>query len=69
MIAMYGEASGREVRHPDYWEVFGAMRFCAIMIPLGDRMVAAGLLPAEASMAIENDVTAAVARLLDQFGS
>jgi aminoglycoside phosphotransferase (APT) family kinase protein len=69
MIDMYAEASGREVRHPEYWEVFGAMRFCAIMIPLGDRMVAAGLMPEEASMAIENDVTAAVVRLLDQFAS
>ena len=69
MIEMYAEASGREVRHPEYWEIFGAMRFCAIMIPLGDRMVTAGLMPEEASMAIENDVTAAVARLLDRFGS
>jgi aminoglycoside phosphotransferase (APT) family kinase protein len=68
MVELYAAASGREVRHPDYWELFGAVRFCAIMIPLGDRMVAAGLLPAEASMAIENDVTAAVSRLLDRFG-
>ncbi len=69
MIAMYAAASGREVRAPEYWEIFGAVRFCSIFIPLGDRMVAAGLLPPEASMAIENDVTVAVARLLDAVAS
>jgi len=69
MISMYSEASGRDVRDPVYWEIFGAMRFCAIMIPLGDRMVAAGLMPPEASMAVDNDVTAAVARLLEQAGA
>lgn len=65
MIAIYQEVSGNEVRAPRYWEIFAAVRFCAIFIPLGDRMVAAGLFPPEMSMAIENDVTASVARLLD----
>lgn len=64
MIAIYEEVSGREVRHPHYWEVFGAMRFDAIMIPLVDRMVAAGLVPAEINMAVANAVTGAVANLL-----
>ena len=65
MITIYEEVSGREVRDPHYWEVFGAMRFDAIMIVLADRMVGAGLVPAEMSMAVGNDVTAALARLLD----
>jgi aminoglycoside phosphotransferase (APT) family kinase protein len=64
MIAMYEEASGQEVRNAHYWEVFGAMRFAAIMIPLADRMVDAGLVPAEINMAVANAVTDAVARLL-----
>jgi aminoglycoside phosphotransferase (APT) family kinase protein len=64
MIAMYEEASGREVRNPHYWEVFGAMRFAAIMIPLADRMVAAGLVPAALNMSVANAVTDAVAKLL-----
>ena len=64
MITMYEEASGREVRNAHYWEVFGAMRFDAIMIPLADRMVAAGLVPAEINMAVADAVTDAVARLL-----
>ncbi len=56
--------SGREVRNPHYWEVFGAMRFDAIMIPLADRMVEAGLVPEEINMSVANEVTDAVARLL-----
>ena len=65
MIELYEEASGREVRDPHYWEVFGAMRFAAIMIPLADRMVDAGLMPAEINMAVANPVTQAMAVLLD----
>ncbi|MDA8046063.1 MAG: phosphotransferase family protein [Actinomycetota bacterium] len=65
MIAIYEEVSGREVRDPHYWEVFGAMRFDAIMIVLADRMVDAGLVPAAANMAVANAVTEALARLLE----
>ena len=63
MIELYEQASGREVRDAHYWEVFGAMRFAAIMIPLADRMVDAGLMPAEINMAVANDVTQAMATL------
>ena len=63
-IARYEQVSGREVRHPHYWEVFGAMRFCAIFIRLGDRLTAAGLVPPERNPAVGNQVTAALARLL-----
>jgi aminoglycoside phosphotransferase (APT) family kinase protein len=63
-IAMYEEASGREVRDPHYWEVYGAMRFDAVMIVLSDRMVGAGLVPASLGMAVDNGVTEALARLL-----
>jgi aminoglycoside phosphotransferase (APT) family kinase protein len=65
MIAIYEEEAGREVRSPHYWEVFGAMRFDAIMIVLADRMVDAGLVPAAVNMAVVNDVTEALARLLE----
>jgi aminoglycoside phosphotransferase (APT) family kinase protein len=64
MIEIYEEVSGREVRDPHYWEVFGAMRFAAIMIPLSDRMVKAGLAPAELNMSVANGVTDALAKLL-----
>jgi aminoglycoside phosphotransferase (APT) family kinase protein len=68
MISLYEEAPGREVRDPHYWEVFATMRFCAIMIRLADRMVAAGLVPAELNMSVDNDVTNALSRQLDRGG-
>ena len=64
MIDLYEQASGREVRAPHYWEVFGAMRFCAIFIGLGDRMTNGGLLPPEMNPAVHNMVTQALADLL-----
>lgn len=64
MIDYYERVSGRTVRDPHYWEVFGAMRFCAIFIRLGDRMVAAGLIPPEMNPAVGNQVTEALAGLL-----
>ena len=64
MVARYEQVSGRTVRAPHYWEVFGAMRFCAIFIRLGDRLTAAGLLPPEQNPAVGNQVTAALAVLL-----
>ena len=64
MIDLYEKASGREVRDPHYWEVFGAMRFCAIFIGLGDRMTDSGLLPPEMNPAVGNMVTQALADLL-----
>ena len=64
MIDHYAQVSGREVREPHYWEVFGAMRFCTIFIRLGDRMTAAGLLPPERNPAVGNQVTAALAVML-----
>ena len=65
MVAHYEKVSGREVRAPDYWEVFGLMRFCAIYVRLGDRMEAHGLVPPEASPAVENQVTEALAQRLE----
>jgi aminoglycoside phosphotransferase (APT) family kinase protein len=64
MVRIYEDVSGREVRDPHYWEVFGLMRYAAIMIPLSDRMVSAGLVPAELDMAVANGVTDTLARLI-----
>ncbi len=65
MVAHYEQVSGLEVRDPHYWEVFGAMRFCTIFIRLGDRLTAAGLLPPEKNPAVGNQVTVALAKLLE----
>jgi len=64
MIARYEETSGRAVLDPHYWEVFAAMRFCAVFIRLGDRLTAAGFMPPERNPAVGNLVTAALAALL-----
>ena len=64
MIARYEQVSGRTVREPHYWEVFGAMRFCTIFIRLGDRLTAAGFVPPERNPAVGNQVTDALAALL-----
>ncbi len=65
MIAYYEKVSGNEVRNPHFWEVFAAMRFAAIFIRLGDRLVASGLVPDGMNPAVGNMVTAALSRLLE----
>jgi aminoglycoside phosphotransferase (APT) family kinase protein len=49
----------------DYWEIFATMRFDAIMIKLSDRFLAAGIQTEETSTAVNNGVTEALGRLLD----
>ncbi len=69
MIEQWQAATGRApVGGIDYWEIFAAMRFDAIMIRLGDRLVKRGYVPAEANMAVENGTTEALTRLLDRRG-
>ena len=65
MIAQWESQSGRRVKADiHYWEIFAVMRFCAIMIGLGDRFERAGLSPPGQSPAIQNGVTDALERLL-----
>ena len=59
------ELMGRKVAGDiHYWETFATLRFCAIMIKLGDRFTAAGIANPNQSTAIHNGVTDALARLL-----
>lgn len=60
-VAHYEAVSGREVRNPDYWEIFAIVRFCSIFVGLGDRLVNAGLIGAESNPAVANMVTQALA--------
>ncbi len=64
MVTHYELVSGRSGRDPHYWEVFAAMRFCAIFIRLGDRMARSGLLGEGVNPAVGNMVTAGLADLL-----
>jgi len=68
-VAIWEAKSGRRGADTiDYWEIFGAMRFDAIMVKLGDRMVRAGIVPEEAGMAVNNGTTDALGRLLERQG-
>lgn len=68
-VALWEARSGRRVADSiDYWEIFGAMRFDAIMIKLGDRMLRAGIVPPDASISVNNGTTEALARLLERQG-
>jgi aminoglycoside phosphotransferase (APT) family kinase protein len=65
MVALWESRTGREVANQiDYWEIFATMRFCAIMIKLADRMVRAGIVPAQLDMPIRNGTTDALEKLL-----
>lgn len=65
MVAYWEELTGRRVSDILYWEIYSAMRFCAVFIKLGGRFVNLGLAPPDSTMAIQNLVTDALARLLD----
>jgi len=70
MVSIWEARSGRRVADMiDYWEIFGTMRFCAIMIKLGDRMVRASIVPAEANMPLVNGTTESLERLLARQGA
>ncbi len=70
MVARWEARTGRAVADDiDYWEIFAVMRFCAIMIKLGDRIARAGMLPAGADMSVENGTTDALERLLAKQGA
>lgn len=64
MVACYEAASGRACGDLDYWEMFAAMRFCAIFIRIGDRMARSGLLGPGINPAVGNLATVALAARL-----
>jgi aminoglycoside phosphotransferase (APT) family kinase protein len=65
MVEQWESLMGRKVIGGiHYWEVFAVMRFCAIMIKLGDRLTRAGIVPEEAGMSIRNGTTDSLERLL-----
>ncbi len=68
MVAIWENATGMSAGNIDYWEIYALMRFNVIMVGLGDRMVRAGLIPAENNMAVNNGTTDAIARRLEAVG-
>jgi aminoglycoside phosphotransferase (APT) family kinase protein len=70
MVELWEERMGRAVSGGiDYWEIFAAMRFCAIMVKLGDRLASRGLTPPNANMSVANGTTDALQRLLTRQGA
>jgi aminoglycoside phosphotransferase (APT) family kinase protein len=63
-IARYQAWSGHEVRHLEYYEVFGAFRFSVIMIRVARLMAELGLLPEESDLDANNGSTRILADLL-----
>lgn len=63
MTKHWEQASGLEAGDMHYWEMLAIMRFCAIMLKLGDRMMQAGI-AVEPNVPIENGVTRALRRRL-----
>lgn len=64
MVACYEASASRACGDLDYWEMFAAMRFCAIFIRIGDRMARSGLLGPGINPAVGNLATVALAARL-----
>jgi len=62
--AIYARQTGREVGDTHYFEVFAAMRLAVAMIHTGDRLTAAGTVPASMNLGIHNPGTQVLADLL-----
>lgn len=54
LVAFYEAASGREVRHLDYYEAWAALRLSILMHRAGNLMIEFGLLPPDAPMKLNN---------------
>jgi aminoglycoside phosphotransferase (APT) family kinase protein len=62
-IARYEELTGHAVLHADFYEVFAAVRLAILMHRGGRLMTAAGLLPPDAPMKLNNPASQLLARL------
>jgi aminoglycoside phosphotransferase (APT) family kinase protein len=64
-VARYEELTGHPVRDIHYWEIFAGTRLAIIMVRAAHMMIAAGLLPPDATMAVSNPAVQLVAGLLE----
>ncbi|MDT7655768.1 MAG: hypothetical protein QOF38_483 [Pseudonocardiales bacterium] len=63
-IARYEQITGHQVRDIDYYEIFAGTRLAIIMVRAAHMMITAGLLPPDATMAVNNPASQLVAKLL-----
>jgi aminoglycoside phosphotransferase (APT) family kinase protein len=64
-IARYERISGHQVRDIDYYEVFAGTRLSILMVRAAHMMISMGLLPPDATMALNNPALQLVAKMLD----
>lgn len=62
--ALYFELSGRRPEPTHWYEVFAALRYCAIVVRIMNRTVERGLMPADNEFWRENQATACLEELL-----
>lgn len=65
-IARYTEITGLGVRHLDFYEVMGSLRFAAIMVRLGQLMVWSGQVPKDTDFGTNSFASQFLGRLLDE---
>jgi aminoglycoside phosphotransferase (APT) family kinase protein len=63
--AHYARCAGRPVPDTTWYEVFAAVRYCAIVVRVMNRSVARGELPTDQTIWLENPSTVCLAQLLD----
>ena len=63
-IGRYEELTGHTVANIEYYEIFAGARLAIIMVRAAHMMIAAGLLPPDATMAISNPASQLLAKLL-----
>jgi aminoglycoside phosphotransferase (APT) family kinase protein len=63
-VARYEELTGARVQHVDFYEIFAAYRLGALHVRAAKLMIGAGLLPPDATMALNNPVTQLLSTML-----
>jgi aminoglycoside phosphotransferase (APT) family kinase protein len=63
-IARYEELTGHQVEHIDFYEAFAGLRLSILMHRAGNMMIAAGLLPPDAPMKLNNPASQLLAKLV-----
>jgi aminoglycoside phosphotransferase (APT) family kinase protein len=63
-VRRYEELSGHPVRHIDFYEAFAGLRLSILMHRAGNMMIAAGLLPPDAPMKLNNPASQLLAKLV-----
>ena len=64
-IARYEQLTGYQVRDIEYYEILAGTRLAILMVRAAHMMITTGLLPPEATMALNNPASQLLAKLLD----